>query len=212
MPKCLNTRSKQCKVAKRLAAACLGSPATQVDTPPMQGFFSRTIFVALKDGRQVAVQFRLEDLDLATFRTARAALGPVVPEIGILESEELEEAGVRAYWMTRCPGQTWHRGVTGKGAAGRVAVCQSLGAVLSRGRVGDSSVAVVEDRILPHIDAILASDRPEISPFKKAIEDLKSRVGEIASLPLWYALSRDEWDTQTSWHIANHPKGFLTLT
>lgn len=186
MPKCLNSTSKQSKMAKKLAAACLGSPAVRVENPDIQGFFSRTMCLTLKDGRQIVVQFRLEDLDLTSFRDAREALGPVVPEIGTLEeSEELKEAGVRAYWMTRCPGKLWYRGIAGKGVAGRVAVCQSLGAVLSRGFVANDSASVAQDKVLPHVDALLASDEPAIAPFKSRIQELRAVAGQIGHLPLW---------------------------
>lgn len=67
MPICLNSRSKQCKIAKKLVAACLGSPAVQVDNPSIQDCFSRTLYVNLKDGRKLAVQFRPEHLDLTPF-------------------------------------------------------------------------------------------------------------------------------------------------
>jgi hypothetical protein len=44
--------------------------------------------VTLQNG-EVAIQFRPEAMDLEHFRIARDALGPVVPDIELLEDEEL---------------------------------------------------------------------------------------------------------------------------
>lgn len=49
----------------------------------------------------VVQQFRTEPLDLDAFKTAREALGPVVPEATALEVEELLNEGAWAYSLTR---------------------------------------------------------------------------------------------------------------
>lgn len=149
--------------------------------------------MALKNGREYAVQFRPEELDLDTFRTARKALGEVVPEAGVLEDDELKEHGIHAYWMTRIPGRIWLRGVAGKGDAGRVSICKSLGQVFSEGFLdpasspGLSSEEAVDKTIRPHLEAILASELTKLDPFKNAIQILLDKLDDIKSLPLWIA-------------------------
>lgn len=97
LPKLLDTPTKQVKWAKKLVAEHLGSTSKRVDKPPMQGMFSRTIFLTLADGREIAVQFRTEPLDLGAFTTAKEVLGVFVPGSQELPSEELQNAGAWAY-------------------------------------------------------------------------------------------------------------------
>jgi hypothetical protein len=52
----------------------------------MQGMFSRTLFLILKDKREIVHQFRTEPLDLNAFKTARQALGSIVPNATALEA------------------------------------------------------------------------------------------------------------------------------
>lgn len=71
LPKIVDAPTKQVKWAKKLALIYLGSPVDRVDKPPMQGMFSRTLFLTLKDKREIVQQFRTEPLDLNAFRIAR---------------------------------------------------------------------------------------------------------------------------------------------
>ena len=74
LPKLLDTPTKQVKWAKKLITEHLKSAATRVDKPPMQGMFSRTLFVTLADGRMAVAQFRTEPLDVEAFKIAKRAL------------------------------------------------------------------------------------------------------------------------------------------
>ncbi|RMZ87107.1 hypothetical protein DV736_g5665, partial [Chaetothyriales sp. CBS 134916] len=56
LPKLLNTPVKKVKWTK-LVAEHLGSTAKRIDKSPMQGVFSRNLFVSLADGGEVVVQF-----------------------------------------------------------------------------------------------------------------------------------------------------------
>jgi aminoglycoside phosphotransferase (APT) family kinase protein len=187
LPKLLDTPTKQVRWVKKLIAEHLGSATKQVGRPPMQGMFSRTFFVALADGREGVVQFRTEPLDVSAFKTAKGALGPFVPDAEALGSEELESAGVWAYWLTRMPGQMWKHGVAGKGAEGRIAINKSLGRVFSRGFLVENSREAVETRLRPHLDALLASPLEEILPYRATLESFAKRLDEFAQLPLWVA-------------------------
>jgi len=106
LPNCLNTESKHVKKAKQLAHSHSGLPARRAQGPRTQGFFSRTVIVTLQNGEEIVIQFRPEIMDIEPFKLAREALGPIVPDIGLLKDEELESDGIWAYWMTCIPGQT----------------------------------------------------------------------------------------------------------
>ncbi|KAJ8128856.1 hypothetical protein O1611_g4777 [Lasiodiplodia mahajangana] len=187
LPKLLDTPTKQVKWAKKLVLEHLNSASKRIDKPPIQGMFSRTLFVALADGREVVVQFRTEPLDIEAFKIAKGALGLFVPDVKALPSEELQSTGAWAYSMNRMPGQIWLRGVTGKGAEGRIAINKSLGRVFSKGFLADNSHEAVKSKLRPHIDAILESDLERIVPYKAEIENYAKKLDEIAQLPLWVA-------------------------
>ncbi|KAI0517354.1 hypothetical protein F5B22DRAFT_119286 [Xylaria bambusicola] len=187
LPKLLDTPAKQVKWVKKLVAEHLKSAAKRIDKPPMQGMFSRTLFVTLADGREVVVQFRTEALDINAFKIAKAALGSFVPDAEALGNEELESARAWAYSLTLMPGKMWLRGVAGKGAEGRIAVNKSLGRVFSKGFLADNSCEAVETKLRPHLDAILASPLEDILPYKATVESFAKRLDEFAQLPLWVA-------------------------
>ena len=187
LPKLLDTPAKQVKWAKKLVAEHLKCAAKRIDKPPMQGMFSRTLFVTLADGREVVVQFRTEPLDINAFKIAKAALGSFVPDAEALGNEELESARAWAYYLTLMPGKMWLRGVAGKGAEGRIAVNRSLGRVFSKGFLGKNSYEAVETKLRPHLDAILASPLEDILPYKATAESFARRLDEFAHLPLWVA-------------------------
>ncbi|KAI1138079.1 hypothetical protein F5Y05DRAFT_385130 [Hypoxylon sp. FL0543] len=187
LPKLLNTPSKQAKRAKQLVTKHLGIAAKYVDKPPMQGMFSRTLFVTLSDGSEKVVQFRTEPLDLDLFKIAKEALGSYVPDVRALEDEELEKQGAWAYSLTRMRGKLWLHGVAGRGAEGRIAINKSLGRVFSKGCLAHNSNEIVMSRIRSHLDAILASSLEEVNPYKDILQSFLNRFEELAKLPLWVA-------------------------
>ncbi|XXH04774.1 hypothetical protein Hte_011196 [Hypoxylon texense] len=187
LPKLLDTPTKQVKWAKKLAVEHLGSAAKRVDKPPMQGMFSRTLFLTLADGREIVVQFRTEPLDLDAFKVAREALGSVVPDARALEDEELLNERVWAYSLSRIHGKMWLHGVAGKGAEGRIAVNRSLGQVFSKGYLATSSGEAVDGKIRPHLEAILASPLAEITPYRDHLQSFLDKLEQLKKLPLWVA-------------------------
>lgn len=187
LPKLLDTPSKQVKWAKRLAIERLGHTAKRIDNPPMQGMFSKTLFVTLADARELVFQFRTEKLDIEAFNVAKSALGNFVPDVSCLESEELEEVGVWTYSLARMPGVMWHQGVTGKGAEGRISVNKSLGRVFSKGYLGENSNDAINNTVRPHLNAILASPLDEVIPYKDSLQDFANRLDDLAHLPVWVA-------------------------
>ncbi|KAH9890722.1 hypothetical protein F4778DRAFT_752058 [Xylariomycetidae sp. FL2044] len=187
LPKLLDTPSKQVKWVKRLVAEHLGSTAKRVDKPPMQGLFSRTLFLTLADGREVVTQLRTEPLDLNAFKVAREALGSVVPHAQALENEELLDNRVWAYSLTRLHGKMWLHGIAGKGAEGRIAINRSLGSIFSNGCLSRSSTEAVDNTIRPHLEAILASSLDEVLPFRRRFETFLEKLEDFTKLPLWVA-------------------------
>lgn len=73
----------------------------------MQGLFSRTSFLTLEDHREIVLQFRTEPLDLDNFKIAKAALSSSVPEVRVLEDDELLKEDVWVYAMNRLRGKMW---------------------------------------------------------------------------------------------------------
>lgn len=185
LPKLLDTPNKQVKWVEKLVLKHLGSAVKYIDRPPMQGMFSRTLFLTLSDGREVVQQFRTEPLDLDTFKIAKKALGPVVPDAVALEDEELLSEGVWAYSFNRLHGKMWVHGIAGKGAKGRISINESLGRVMSKGCLANRSDEVVDGRIRSHLEALLASPLEEIDPYRPRIQgilDNLKKVGKASAL------------------------------
>lgn len=189
LPGCLNTASKQAKKARQLAHSHSGIPAKKAQGPCIQGFFSRTVIVTLRNDEEVVIQFRPDPLDLEPFDLARKVLGPVVPEIKQLQDEELEGEAIWVYWMTRVPGKTWHEGVRGKGRKSVVTINRSLGRILSKGRMGGSSSSsselVLDQKVGPHLALLLSSEDDRIRPFHNLASDLLGKLDRLKILPLF---------------------------
>jgi hypothetical protein len=185
LPPCINTAKKQAVKARALAHAHSGVPSLNAQGPRLQGFFSRTMIVTLQNGHELVIQFRPEELDTTPFKIARTALGSIVPDIGRLEDEELDQNGISAYWMTRCPGKTWLEGVRGKGATALITINRSLGRVLSRGLVEGESELVIEQTLGPHLRQLLASQDDGICAFHDIAQNLLDKLDQLASLPLF---------------------------
>ncbi|KAJ5706831.1 hypothetical protein N7488_006632 [Penicillium malachiteum] len=79
----------------------------------------------------------------------------------------------------------WLQGIAGKGAQGRIAINRSLGRVLSNGYLADHCDEAVSGHVQSHIEAILASPREEIKPYKVQLQDLYDNLEQFKKLPLW---------------------------
>lgn len=191
LPKSLNTPAKRVKWVKKLVAQHLGSPSARIDNPPMQGIFSRTLFCTLKDGRELVIQFRTEELGLEAFELAYQTIPDYVPQCQVLPSDELENDGVWVYWMNRMPGKMWLHGVTGKGAEGRIAVNKSLGQVFSNGFIAHDSSDAITKTVRPHLEAVLnaiqSSTLDEALPYQDMLKKAYENLDSFAKLPLWIA-------------------------
>jgi hypothetical protein len=143
------------------------------------------MIATLQNGDELVVQFWPEVLDVEPFKIARTALGSVVPDIGLLDDEELEQNQIWAYWMTRCPGKTWFEGVRGKDSTALITINRSLGRILSRGFVEGESSLVVEQTIRPHLQLLLASQNDQIRSFHSIAQNLLDKLDQLASLPLF---------------------------
>jgi hypothetical protein len=102
-----------------------------------------------------------------------------------LEDEELENEGAWVYSLERLPGKIWVYGVAGKGAEGRIAVNRSLGRVLSKGYLADSSYEAISTKVQPHLEAILASPLDEVAMYRPLLQGFRDKLNEISKLPLW---------------------------
>ncbi|KAL8942015.1 MAG: hypothetical protein Q9216_001905 [Gyalolechia sp. 2 TL-2023] len=187
LPESLNTSSKQTTKARQLAHLHTGIPTTKARTSQPPGFFSRPAIVTLENGEEVVIQFRPEPLDLEPFVLARKVLGAAVPLIEGIPDEELEREGIRVYWITCILGKTWLHGSSGKRAQILVTTVRSLGRVLSKGYVADSSEMVVERKLRPHLALLLASQDPQITRFHHAARVLWDQLEQLKTLRLFIA-------------------------
>ena len=185
LPKSLDTPAKQKKKAAQLASSNAGIPAKKTRGVFPKGFFSRTVIVTLQNGEEIVIQFRPERLNIEPFELARKTLGPVVPEIKPLRDDDLGQEGIWAYWMTCMPGKTWLEGIRGKSPASLVTINRSLGRVLSQGYVANNSSNVVEQRLRPHLNMILASENEKVRQFHSTAAQLLSNLDKLKMLPLF---------------------------
>jgi hypothetical protein len=183
LPRCINTAAKQAKKARELAHAHLGIPARKAQGSRTQGFLSKTMIVTLQTGDEVVIQFRPEVLDIEPLKIARTVLESVVPDIGLLEDEELEQNKIWAYWITHCPGKTWFEGIRGKDTTAAITINRSLGRILSCGRVEGKSSLILEYRIRPYLQLLLASQDDQICNFHGVAHDLLNKLEQLAFLP-----------------------------
>lgn len=116
-------------------------------------------------------------------------LGPVVPDAVAWEDEDLFRVGVWAYSFTRLYGKMWVHGIAGKGAKGRIAINKSLGRVLSKGCLDNSSSEeAVNGLVRSHLEALLASPLEEINPYRHRLRGFYDNLEQLKKLPLWIAL------------------------
>ncbi|KAK0735318.1 hypothetical protein B0T21DRAFT_402113 [Apiosordaria backusii] len=124
--------------------------------------FSRTFFITLANGRKVVIQFQTEKLDLNAFKVAKDALGQVVPNVMALENEELENKGVWAYSLKRLLGRI------------------SLGRILSKGCLTNSSGKAMSTKVRPHLEAILASPLNKVATYRPLLQRFLNKLNEIS--------------------------------
>jgi hypothetical protein len=188
LPRCLNTASKQDKRARKLAQLRSGIPVKRTARPNPQGFFSRTVFVTLKNGEEVVIQFRPDPLNIEPFKLARKVLGEVVPEVKLIEDdEELTRNKVWVYPLTRIPGETWLDGAAGNSEETRATTLRSLGRIFARGFIADNSELVVDSVLRPHLELLLASTDTQIGQLKDEVKELIAKLDQLKTLPLFIA-------------------------
>jgi hypothetical protein len=143
--------------------------------------------VTLQSGEDVVIQFRPEPLDIQPFQIARKALGEAVPEVKVIEDEDLARDNIWVYWMTCIPGKTWLDGARGKYSETRVTTVRSLGRLFAKGYIAHNSEAVVHSVIQPHLELLLASEDPRVRQFEGEVKKLIGKLDQLKSLPLFIA-------------------------
>jgi hypothetical protein len=185
LPVCLNTEEKQIAKAEKLAETQRSLSVKTAKGVEIQGSYSRTYIVTFQDDTEVVVQFRPEPLDIAPFKTARQALGNVVPEIELLKDVELESEDIWSYSMTRMPGRNWLEAVKAEDPRAAVSINKSLGRILSQGYIECDSTDVVDKTIRPHLEKIVSSERSDIQPFKGVAQEFLLKLDNLKKLPLF---------------------------
>lgn len=113
----------------------------------------------------------------------------VVPDIKIIQDEELEREGIWTYWMTCIPGKTWLDGARGRFSQTRVTTVRSLGRILAKCYINDSdrSALVVDRQLRPHLELLPSSEDPQIRQFNAVARDLMSELDQLKNLLLFIA-------------------------
>jgi hypothetical protein len=187
LPESLNTPEKQTLAANELLIKHFGRAAVHIESSEHQGLWSRTLFVALADGRDVVVQFRTTPVNLDSFKVARAALGDIVPESRALASKRLRDEGAWAYASTFMPGVPWNEGLRLQDPECHTALAVSLGRVFSQGSCADHKVNAALTTLRRRLNLLLTSQVPEIVPHRYLVQTFIDRLEEFAQLPMWIA-------------------------
>ncbi|KAM5430486.1 hypothetical protein McanMca71_007198 [Microsporum canis] len=218
-PKDLNSAEKQIKRAKELATRHVGIPTETAKLTEIQGCFSRTVEVSLKDGRDIIIQFRIEPLDTEPFTRARSLLGEKVPIIEPIDDPNLVEAGIWPFYMTRIPGKTWLEYENEWGDTQRIKCAKSLGSLFARCFSPGNSSDVVNDVIIPNLRKLRALERDDVKSFLPFIDRLIEDAPALKTLPLFLGhLDLNEMNILVGesgeitgvvdWELSPHPQPF----
>lgn len=163
LPAFINTDAKLKRFARSLAEEDLGVDTKSASFPRIQGMYSTTIFVKLKNNDEIVIQLRHEPLDVEPFLRARSVLGDIVPEIKLIKHQELEEHGFWPVYMARLPGRILLELQDDREPALRVKTMSSLGQILASGIIQNStSEQYVQSKIIPRLQKVISSDLSEI--------------------------------------------------
>jgi Phosphotransferase enzyme family len=185
----LSSAASVVSVAIAIATQYLDSDPVFAKECAMQGEFSRTVDIAMKDGANYVVQLRGESVHEEKAEQAHGILGHLVPvPIRIIREGETVPY---SYIMTRCPGSTWlTRDEEGWAREFHIKVAAQIGEMIGRCAGYKSGHDPINTFIAPRLEMYLAWDEPLIVPFKGLIRTLLDRVNHLSKLPICWT----HWD------------------
>jgi Phosphotransferase enzyme family len=188
----LSTKASVLKEARAIATHHLGGQTASAKECILQGMFSRTIDVAMKDKTHYVVQLRSESVHEENAQQAHDILGDVVP-VPVRVNREGSPVPF-AYVMPRVPGSTWTTKDRGPNwpVANYVKVAGQIGDMIGRCCTprGNSEIQVIDTLIIPRLQLYLAWDEPGVAPYKDLIRGLLERADELRKLPICFT----HWD------------------
>jgi hypothetical protein len=184
-PPFLDTSEKQIKRAERLAYHHLGVEAVSAHHVALQGMFSKTIKVTLKDNRDIIIQFRIEPLDTEPFNRARKVLGDLVPIIEPLDDPELVAAEIWPFYMNCISGKPWGDYEDEWSDAQRIKASGSLGQLCGQCFCEGNASEIVDKVIIPNLQRLRALEREDVKPLQSFIERMIEEAPRLKILPVF---------------------------
>ena len=172
--------------AKAIAAHYIIASAQECD---LQGEFSRTIEIGMKDGTHYVVQLRTEPIIEENAQQALEILGHLVP----VPTRVLRDSSIvpYEYIMPRIPGVPWNE-VSGWSPGFHIHVAAQLGSIIGRccGEFPKNKYDAIDTFVIPRLEFYSKWDEPLIAPFRESIKSLLERVDDLRKLPLCWT----HWD------------------
>lgn len=186
----LGSEASVVSVARTIAAQHFGADPVSAEECVVQGEYSRTVQVSMKDEAHFIVQLRVDPVNEENAQQAHDILGDLVPVPTrvILQVDTVPYA----YIMPRCPGSTWlTEDEEGRGAEFHVKVAGQIGDMIGKCcDYNQSEHDAIDTFIVPRLTMYLAWDEPTIAPFKGLIRTLLERVHDLRKLPMCWT----HWD------------------
>jgi Phosphotransferase enzyme family len=181
----LKNKAAVLKEAKAIAAYHLGQEVKSARECALQGMFSLTVIVRMKNHEEYVVQLRSEIVHEENSRQAHEILGDIVP---IPTRVIVEGSPVPyAYIMPFIPGSTWVRvNWTSEALAiNHVKVAGQIGEMIGKCCMpaSDMSNHTIDTVIVPRLKSYLDWDEPAVMPYKDLLQSLLDRVDELRKLP-----------------------------
>lgn len=188
----LKSKAAAFKEVKAIATLHLGSKVVRADQCVLQGMFSYTVEVTMKDGSSYVVQLRAESVHEENSQQAHEILGDLVP----VPTPVIRDGSPIpfAYIMPRVPGLTYYTATnrTAWPPEKHVRFAGQIGDMIGRccSSRNVTECDIIDKFIVPRLQLYLGMDEPAIDPHKSLIRDLLQRVDELRVLPMCWS----HWD------------------
>lgn len=186
----LTTKASILAEAKAIAAYHFADQPVSAKECALQGEFSRTVEVIMRDGAHYIIQLRTQPVHEENAHQAYSILGTLVP-VPILVTHKSSPVPY-AYIMPRIPGSTWlTKDVKGWPAEKHIKVAGQIGDMIGRcGGHQNSECDTIDKFIIPRLELYLRWGEPSVAPVKGLIKSLLERVDNLRKLPMCWT----HWD------------------
>lgn len=188
----LKSKTAAFKEAKAIATLHFGLKVVSAEECRLQGLFSYTVNVTMRDGSQHVVQLRAETVHEENSQQAHDILGDFVPvPVRVVRDGSTVPF---AYIMPRIPGFTYYTstGRTQWPAENEIRFAGQIGDMIGRccSQRNVMECDIIDTFVVPRLQLYMSSDEPGIAPFKDLIKSRLARVDELRVLPMCWS----HWD------------------